>query len=498
MQTIPMMKHLFPNNIRRIPLIIMLASSIICCEDDFLSENPKTFLDETTVFSNEAGAISATFGVYESLRDNVYYGQRLMAVLSQHADYGLGRGSQVPLGNYQLDALNIGRIGQMWAVIYASINRANIVIKNVPEVPDIEPQLADQLVAEARFLRALGYYHLVRLWGDVPLRLEPETVNFAIARTPTSEVYDQIIEDLQFGENNLPDSYPGSELGRITKWAAKALLADVFLTLERWSDAKTKAEEVINSGQFSLVLVETSEDFHTKMFGPSIPTHSEEIISIKYSLEQDNDSWIRFFHKAGPGYSFGGPHAILGNLDSFIGQGVWKDESSPDLRRNAFLYSGSDTIYLDQNIRMLFRKFRGAVPDLSNDTPILRYAEVLLIFAEATSQANGGPNPEAYEAINQVRRRAYGRQDLNSPDPSIDLSGGMTAEEFRDAVIMERAWELLNEGKRWYDLLRTNTTLEVIQPLGLPIMERNLKWPIAQEEIDNNEALTQADQNPGW
>jgi len=310
-------------------------------------------------------------------------------------------------------------------------------------------------------------------------------------------VYSQIIEDLQFSESNLPESYPSTEIGRATKWAAKSLLADVFLTLERWNEAVNKAKEVIDSNQFSLERVSSSEDFNTKIFGIDILTHSEEIFSIKYTVNLDNDSFVRFFHRSEPGWSFGGPHVYIGVPESFILQGEWEDVNSPDLRRNNTLYSGEETKYLSESVPMLFKKFRGTTTNVSNDTPILRYPEVLLIFAEAESQFNGGPTDEAYEAINKVRRRAYGK-DPDISDSEADLPTGLSTEAFRDSVLMERAKELLVEGKRWFDLLRTNTALEVIQDLGFPITEKNLKWPIPQEEIDNNDALTNEDQNPGW
>ena len=404
----------------------------------------------------------------------------------------------MPHGNFSWNSVTFQRHELIWTAIYSSINRANIVIQNAPLVPAVDAAVRDQIIGEARFIRALGYFHLVRLWGAVPLRLEPELEDFAIGRTPVNEVYDQIIEDLQFGEVNLPVSYPASQVGRVTRWAAKTLLADVYLTLERWDEAAAKAKEVIDSNVYSLVRIATSDDFQTKIFGPDIPTHSEDIFSIKYSVELHNDSWIRFFHRPGPGYAFGGPHAIVGNLDSFIGQGDWQDETSPDLRRNHSLYSGADKAYLDANIKMLFRKFRGTTTNVSNDTPILRYAEVLLIFAEAESQANGGPTAAAYDAVNQVRRRAFG-QDPAVAYPAADIPAGLSAQEFRDAVIMERAKELLVEGKRWYDLLRTGTAIEVSKAAGFSaIEEKHLKWVIPASEIDNNDALTQADQNPGW
>lgn len=476
-------------------LILMLAVPFAC--DDILNEEPGTFLDEDTTFSTTAGAISAMLGVYQEMRTEEYYGTYFLRNLIHHGDAALGRGSMAPMANYQLDATNIGRIGLVWTAIYAKIYRANLVIHRVPHVPGIDPDLATQLVAEARFLRALGYYNLVRAWGDVPLRLEPETVDFAIERSPKSEVYAQIVQDLQFAEGNLPGSYIPSEAGRATLWAAKTLLADVYLTLEQWGPAAAKAKEVIDSNLFSLDRISSSDDFQTKIFGPDIETFSGEIFSIRYNVIENNDPFIRHFHKPEANYSDGGSFGVLGNMDSFINQGDWVDESSPDLRRNAFLYSGADAVYLDDVTKMLFRKFRGTPTNLSNDFPVLRYAEALLIFAEAESQANDGPNADAYDAINQVRRRAFGK-DPAVADVVADIPAGLNAQQFRDALMLERAKEFLCEGKRWFDLLRTNTALDVLQGLGFSITERNLLWPIPNEEVDNNSALSQEDQNPGW
>lgn len=477
-------------------LLVSLSIVPVSCTD-LLTENPGTFLNEDITFSTPDGAVSATLGVYQALRSSGYYGTSFIRNLVHHADYALGRGSQAPMGNYQLDATNINRIGEGWTAIYGKIYRANLVIERVPEVPGLEPAMGRQLVAEATFLRALGYYNLVRAWGAVPLRLEPETENFGIERSSESEVYAQIIADLQLAETDLPSEYPSTELGRATKWAAKTLLADVYLTLERWSEAAAKAKEVIDSGIYSLVRISTSDDFQTKMYGPDIPTNLEDILSIKYNVVENNDGFVRHFHKPEAGYAMGGSYGVLGNLDSFIGQGEWADENSLDLRRNDFLYSGSDTQYLDNVVKMLFRKFRGTSTNVSNNFPLLRYAEVLLIYAEATSQAAGGPTGESYDAINQVRRRAFGQHPA-LPYPLADIPEGLSAEEFRDVLMLERAKEFLCEGKRWFDLLRTNTALEVIQALGLQITEKNLKWPIPDQEIDNNSSLTHDDQNPGW
>ncbi len=486
---------------------LCLGFVFLCCAsacEDALIEEPRTFLSQETVFSSRAGVTSATLGIYEPFREGNLYGWWLLGNLEFWSDYIFGRGSQANASLYQLGSRGIGRVGNIWRGAYSVINRANIVIQqlNEREIPGVDATLASELEAEARFLRALSYFHLVRLFGDCPLRTMPETdqANLAIPRSPEEEVYAQIFTDLDFAEKNLPDVNYNE--GRATRWSASGLLAIVYLTRSEWSDAAAKAKEIMDSGQFSLVEVEVPEDFQ-KIFGPDVVTHSEEIFSLKHAriagLEFE-PLWL--MHRAGSGYSLGGnAFAWFGNPDSWLGD--WIEEiGGPDLRTTDWMYNGpQDEQFLSAEIPMLFKKFRDTESDIpGNDFPIVRYTEILLIYAEATSQANGGPTPDAYEAANRVRRRAFGLPPDQSSEEA-DLPPGLSASEFQDEILLERAKEFVMEGKRWYDLLRTGKTLEVIRASGdkkAAIQEKHLKWPIPSEEIDNNDAMTAADQNPGW
>lgn len=484
--------------------LLLLLVLVMGCSDELLEEEPKTFLSQETVFASREGAIAATSGIYEPFKNNNLYGWWLLGNLEMFSDYIYGRGSQAPAGRYQLDASSVNRIGNIWRGGYEVINRSNIVIYQLEsrEIEGVDTELKNRLIGEARFLRALAYFHLVRLFGDLPLRIAPETQDFAISRSPESEVYDQIIADLEYGEQNLPGSYPAAELGRATRWAATGLLSKVYLTLDMWAEASNKAKEVMDSGEFSLVEVTVPEDFQ-KIFGPDVLTSSEEIFSLKHArINGFGFSPLWLMHRAGSGYSIGNnAHAWYGNFDSWLGD--WVEQlDGPDLRTNDWLYNGpQDEQFLSDEIPMLFKKFRDTESDPpGNDFPVLRYAEILLIYAEAEAMENGAPTADAYEAANQIRRRAYGR-DLNSPDPEADFPTGLSAEEFQDEILLERAKEFVMEGKRWYDLLRTGTALEVIRnagPIKANIEERHLRWPIPAEEIDNNDAMGQESQNPGW
>ena len=485
--------------------LVALALSLFSgCGDDVLEESPRNFLSQEAVFSTPGGATAATNGIYRPFHNNNLYGWWLLGNVEFFSDYIYGRGSQSPASRYELGATGINRIGNIWRGGYEVINRANLVISELEnrDIPGLDTSLKNRLMGEARFLRALSYFHLVRLFGDLPLRLEPETQDFAIERSPESAVYDQIIADLEFSEQNLPNSYPAAELGRATRWAATSILSKVYLTLEQWAEAAATAKEVIDSQEFSLVEVTVPEDFQ-QMFGPEVTTHSEEIFSLKHArIPGLGFGPIWLMHRAGSGYSIGGnAHAWFGNMESWLGDWV-QQLNGPDLRTNDWLYNGEfDDQFLSEEIPMLFKKFRDTESDpAGNDYPIIRYTEVLLIYAEAEAMANGGPTDEAYEYLNMVRRRAYG-QDINTPSPLADFPTGLNVQQFQDSLLLERAKEFVMEGKRWYDLLRTDRTIEVIRASGegkSRIEERHLKWPIPAEEIDNNEALSQSDQNPGW
>ncbi|MCC5928597.1 MAG: RagB/SusD family nutrient uptake outer membrane protein [Cyclobacteriaceae bacterium] len=488
----------------KLGILILVSIFVITsgCED-LLNENPRTFLSQEIVFQTAEGANSATIGIYKPLSGNDLYGWWLLGNLELFSDYVIGRGSQAPPSLYQLDAAAVQRIGFVWRGLYQVINRSNIVISQLETntIQGMSAEYSNSLIGEARFLRALCYFHLVRLFGDVPLRTVSETnpANLSIARARTESVYEQIVEDLKFGEIYLPASYSQSDLGRVTKWAAKGLLADVYLTLEQWGNASLKAKEVIEQGPFKLVEVRKPEDFQ-KIFGPDVLTHSEEIFSIKHArIPGLGFGALWLMHRAGSGYSLGNnAHAWMGNLNSWLG--AWRLElDGPDLRPNDWLYNGpSDERFLGPGVPMLFKKFRDTESAIAgNDFPVIRFPEILFIYAEAESQLNGGPTPTAYEAINSIRRRAFGR-DINVPDGEADLPLGLSAQEFRNEVLLERAKEFVMEGKRWYDLLRTDTAIDIIRGLGLPIEEKHLKWPIPAEEIDNNTLINQTNQNPGW
>lgn len=483
---------------KKIIYICMMVTSCWSCSS-FLDEIPEDRLSEENFYRTLDDAEAAVNAIYQPIRVISVFGGQYLLQVEIMAEFSVGRGSTAAVGAYQgLDATNAQRVGLVWQFLYQSINYANIAIDKIPQIQAIDANTRDLLVAEARYMRAFSYYHLVRHWGAVPLRLSmiPED----IGRTPSEDVYKAIIDDLTFGESVLPD-IPAQQ-GRPTKWACKAFLADVYLTRGAWPQAQQKAEEVIGSGKFSLIPVTALADFD-KVFGPGINGTNEEISYLKYS-SQNGWQWPHSILYSGTTFSPFGAYVMTSTLDNkFLNE--WSDQ---DLRKQwgvATHYTNRTTgavLALPSLAPVMFTKFRdGGAPTNSghaNDYPFIRYADVLLIQAEASAMASGSPSVGAIENLNKIRRRGYG-YPINQPSP-VDYPGqGWTATSFQDAVLMERAYELFLEGKRWLDLKRTGKVKESIRKyLDIEVADVHLNWPIPQQEIDTNPLIDQKDQNPGY
>ncbi|MGB5820665.1 MAG: RagB/SusD family nutrient uptake outer membrane protein [Saonia sp.] len=482
-------------------LVIMISGlSFIACEDA-LTEEPEGVLVQETFYQNEADALSALTAVYSVFdRGNGFPTIWFMALLENRAEYSNGRGSQIPMSIYDtpLDKSNQSRVFNCYNDIYIGINRANAVLDNVAGI-DMDETLRSQYLAEARFLRAFFYSNLVKYWGGVPIR-DKEFTDLAQVPQPRASVAETwafIIEDLQIAIPELASSFSESESGRATSWAGKMLLADTYLNTENWQAAMDLADDVIVNGPFSLIEVQEADDF-MQIYGPDVVTHQEDIWSAHHSAT-NGQQIPTFIHDGNLGYSVGGFRAWLPVENSILGS--W---DTNDFRQEFNIYTfrviEGDTIFVNAQTPVLFRKYRD--PDAAdnvnarNNIPFFRLPEAYLIYAEASSEANGGPDALALERLNIVRRRGYG-MDLNSPSPQ-DYGMGLSASDFKDRVLDERAYEFVLEMKRWNDLLRTGRAQEVIEATGKVWDDVSLLFPIPINEINNNPALSPSDQNPGY
>lgn len=469
--------------------LTMLTLCTSC--EDILEEEPKNVAAE--LFYNTADELEAGVNaIYQPMRGNR---AEFIVVLDAHTDWGYGRGSRANYNSFS--GFNSGKInvaGGMWNSFYTSIRNANFIIKNAPLASSVDQSELAEFVAEAKYLRAMAYFDLVRNWDGVPLRTELNMEEKDANKSTPSEVYDFILADAIEAEKNLPED--PKDIGRPTKYAAKMLLADIYLTQGMYPEARDKADEVIKSNKFSLVPTTSIEDFQFNLYGPELLTSSEEIFSFKFTRQPGFGNWMLFIlnHPSTGLFNFGGAYAHYSDANNPF-YTSWDDD---DLRKALWdqidFGLGTTTLVSKKYIDNSAADRVGA----GNDLPIYRYAEALLIYAEAAARAASGPTAEAMEALNKVHRRGFG----NDPDtPSaVDFDiADYDATSFVDLVLQERAYEFIFEGKRWFDLKRTGTAAQTILDVkGITIADKHYLWPIPTAELDFNDLMGQEDQNPGY
>lgn len=474
-------------------VLIFVLTILAGCSSDLLIEEPKAVAAE--LFYNTAEEAEAALNAsYEPIQSNIYAEQ--IVILDTHTDWGFGRGSRADYNSFQgFNSGNINNAGNRWSAFYRSIRNANFVIANVPEGTAISTSEIELFVAEAKFIRAFNYFNLVRNWGGVPLRTDLNLGEGDLKKSNETEVYDFILQDLMDAENKLPEE--PRNIGRPTTYAVKSLLADVYLTIGMYEEAESKALEVIQSNKFALVPVTSIEDFQFNLFGPDLFTSTEEIFYLKFTRQLGQGNWILFVlnHPSTGLFNFGGAFAHYSDAtnpfyinwdDNDLRKGLW-DQIDFGLGETTLVSKK----YVEQEA---VERSQGA----GNDLPIYRYAEILLIYAEASARVAGGATAEGLEALNKVHRRAYG-QEINTPSTFDFNIEDFTLDSFIDIVLDERAFEFIFEGKRWYDLKRTGKAAEtILEVKGITIAERHFLWPIPISEIDFNDAINSEDQNPGY
>jgi hypothetical protein len=471
-------------------MLLCMASS--CSKA--LEENPKSLASEN--FYNTVPEVrSAINAIYGPIRTTNGVSLNYPAQLEGMADYGYSRGTQAPVSLYQgLDNTNINRVGVIWDSFFQTIRNANLVIANVPNGTGLTEQDKVSALAEAKYLRSLTYFALVRNWGAVPLRTEANMTVADVPRSPVKDVYALILQDALAAEAGLGDA--ATEIGRPSKWAAKTLLTEIYLSLNDWQSAATKSKEVIDSKKYALVEVTTSEDFQ-KIFGPDIVNTPEEIFYFKFNRQQ-GFGILMYAHRTTSVYNYYGPGGAYAQYTDLETNSVIKNWDNRDLRKAHIFYNVDIGLGATS---VLFRKFRDRQATNvggANDYPWYRYADLLLFHAEADARVNNAPTVSALESLNIIHRRAYG---YPSQTPSIvDFKlADFTLSTFLNKVIEERGYETMYEGKRWLDLKRLGIAKErILQVKNIVVADKHMLWPIPNSEILYNKALTTKDQNPGY
>lgn len=478
---------------KKIFLCLFLAIFLTGCSD-ILEEKPKSLASEN-FYNTAAEANAAVNAIYGPMRVDNALATNYPAQLEGLADYGNSRGTQTPVSLYQgLDNTNANRVGVIWDNFYQSIRNANLVISNVPKGTSLSDEEKAKYVAEAKYLRSLIYFAMVRNWAGVPLRTEENMTIADLPRSSVEDVYKLILADALAAEQGLPDS--PTDIGRPTKWAAKTLLSEIYLYQEDWAASAAKAKEVIDANKYSLVEVATSEDFQ-KLYGPDVVNTTEEIFYFKYSRQQ-GFGLVSYAHRKIGQFNYYGPGGVYAQYTDSVTNSVIKKWSAKDLRKAHILYNVD--IGLGPN-SCLYRKYRdpGATGGAANDYPWYRYADLLLFHAEADARANNGPTAAGLESLNMVHRRGYGYPSKTASAVDFKLSDFTSQTAFIDKVVEERGYETMYEGKRWNDLKRLGIAKQrILEVKSIVVADKHMLWPIPNSELLYNKAITAQDQNPGY
>lgn len=523
-----------------------------------LEEEPIGKIAPNSVFDTESGAEGVILGVYTTLTssDCLWMGELSMDILSDEYDVTVQnvRPFRYIINQYEHNASDFD--ANQWFGAFASINSANQVIEYLPDSDLKNIDLINQYIAEARFVRALVYFRIVRTYGDVPLFLKPlEDPNEASSKTRESAeiVYENIIKDLQFASEHLPPDYPGTGEGvyraRATAGAALTCLAKVHLTLatynqiyknaytyrtidmakideltgsfsSHWEAAAYYAQQVIDrEDEFGYELI---RDYQNN-FNGNIGDTEEFIFSLDFSglvkgggvAGQDFDGWknnaeslvtYRRPNETGGWSAIAPPYNFYQSFDvNDYRTSVNFDTIFVKLGENndtIATYHYTDLTSYPYPHCAKWTRYPGTTMQNNGSTssynwPVFRYAEVLLIAAEALNET--GNTSMAVEYLNLIKERARkGKNGLQNNSVPADLAPSLSKEECWKAIWEERKTELAFEQKRWFDLVRRDSLISVMSRF-IPVktgkhinpQEHHILYPIPQEELDRTAGLVQ-------
>ncbi|HBE41762.1 MAG TPA: RagB/SusD family nutrient uptake outer membrane protein [Bacteroidales bacterium] len=486
---------------KRIKLFFALILVITGCSDSFLDLAPISNSSVQTFYTNEGDFTNAIYGAYSTLRSNGAYSdyyQLVGELRSDNTEMGSTASDRFYFFNLQEFNDQVTNVinENIWNKSYQGILRVNEILDRIDKLTASEA-FKGRITGEAKFLRAIFYFNLVRVFGDVPLVtsvLKTIEEAYEAGRTEKSEVYTQIINDLLDAENKLPLQVKGEE-GRATKGAASALLGKVYLTIRDFNNAKIKLTDVINSNQYQLLTN------YADLWKIANKNHKESIFDVQFKKSAGTGTGSNFCERYTPYlypylnyYSTGGGFNIptVDLIAAYEPNDLRKDASL----RESYVDKSGNTVTGLQG-RFCIKFFDNPVQSQGSDDnwPVLRYADVLLMCAEALNEIAFEPNGPAFNYLNMIRIRAgLPQKTAGNSNPALAIN---SQQEFRLAIEQERRVELAFEGHRWFDLVRTGRAIEVLNPKKKTnLQDYHLLLPIPQTQVDINPRGIK--QNPGY
>jgi len=451
-------------------LSAIMLTGMLSCSDSFTDLAPISQRNAGAFYETSSSMEVATNAIYNSLKSMGTYNQSYWVLQELRSDNtfwdGTGLAEEISIFDKFNDISTSDITESAWVDSYQGIARANIVLNRIDDV-DMDANLKEQLKGEALFLRSLFYYNLAVAFGNIPLVLtEPVSVAEGLDHTQVNAnaVYTQLIGDLESAESKLPQDVSAANLGRATKGAAATLLGKVHLTMGNNGEAEAALRRVMTSG-YSLL------DDYANLWGEENEHNAESIFEVEFEGgfgDQGNRFTSRFHGVLAASVTSGQhgfPEMSLLNAyetgDERFAASI--DGVTPDITGYTKKYGETNSFSDD---------------DAPNNWVVFRYADVLLMLAEAL-----GEGTEAYGLINQVRTRA-GLGEIDSSTPGT----------FAEKLLQERRVELAFENHRWPDLLRFGAAESTMAAQGKPINGR-LLFAIPQRELDLNSNFVQ---NPGY
>lgn len=492
--------------------IIIIASCALCtllsgCVD--LMQEPRSFLTPGTIVYDQKTIEVAANGLYNDL----WYGNYGYNCRSQILGVGA---DDIVTGDITkryafIDELDITSglhdqdVTPMWQNMYGLIRSANMMLRDIVASNDVTEKVKEPYLGEAYFMRAFAYFNLVRYFGPVPAILDPDcnedmygNSKGSIKRASVEDIYDKIIvPDLKKAETMLPQRARTNDNSRVSKGAAKTCLADVYLTMAGWplkrqecyALARDKAREVIDHVDTKTYsLVDHYEDLWKEV---TKSDDTEHIFALNhdesngtasnygrsyYALEENSSAWSDYladscFYERYPSderkkFNFvvnfkipGTPRPLNFKKTSMRSPGInkYRDYTPKDDKGKVIMTAQTNGI-----------------------TPIYRYADVLLMYAEAQNKADGAPNALAYQCLNDIRKRAAGGGTYTKAE-------NLTSDQFAEEVFNEQGWEFFAEFKRWFNLVRTEK-----------VVEANMYNPRVKTAIEKNGIATKDKETYYW
>jgi len=500
--------------------LVGVSLTALSCDNDALDVEDPNRVTPDNFWRNAEDAKKGVVAAYGPLTTILGWGRMMGGILTIHRSDIVDVNPQpnvYDVGTFTVGP-NLPRVEEGWSELFAIVARSNQVLANVPEI-DMPQDQKDRFLGEAHFLRGLAYFYLVNMWRNVPLYTDaitnPDDVN--VAQADPATVWETIKSDFTTAQSLLPESVPDAEKGRATWGAATSMLGKAHLYTEQWSAAAEEFRKVIDSQRYELV------DDYQDNFSRDHLNNAESIFELQYQ-STPNGNWGRSGTEnpmrgqawepdiAPPGFTsqqsvtindwvfelFMEDETTSGETDPRAFATLLWDYPEAQVYQQTFdeAFSGNalDQIYVRKYLN--FDRQTSLVPGSwgwsNNNYRMIRFADVLLMYAEAKNEADG-PSSQVYEALNRVRNRA------NMPDVGPGLSQGELRAEIRE----ERVRELAIEGHRHLDLLRWGIMAdrfvnnpELRENAGMNFQRnKNEFLPIPQNDIDSNPQL---EQNPGY